>query len=490
MKLIDTGLLCPDLVADFHREKDTGFAAAAPQVQIDASESAARTQEKKQTRREKRKSSQKSSVDLLAVQPAAKHARDSSVVASPSAATSTSTTARSDGDLAPTISADSSSSVTAATVSPFTATTLNEPSSQSARISSPRASRRKRKPTSVLLLNWADKLDQEEVRLVPRTSTLSSTSAEPSVAGSVAAPAQIEQREQSKQPNSPIQSKSTSAEAQSSPEMREEHKDTPSFSKVKSRHSRLQQQCPHCAYTSGRCDSLKNHIRTHTGERPFECPHCPYKASQSRNLRKHLQKHALGSLHCTHIGCTFVALQPRMLKSHLYTHKSESYQCPRCIFETKCERTLQIHAMQCVQSHHSGSTSGQLPYGCPLCPFKTVTIHSLHQHIGIHVDATTLMCQKQEVAASRSITSVYDSRQAASNPGSPVLGLSYVAMDKSIARASPLPTSTSTSAADSTSAPSSSSEHIRLAAANIMKTLASMPLGGFAGSLLESTSVE
>ncbi|XP_050697779.1 zinc finger protein 219-like isoform X4 [Eriocheir sinensis] len=49
--------------------------------------------------------------------------------------------------------------------------------------------------------------------------------------------------------------------------------------------------CGFCGKTFVRSDVLVQHIRTHTGEKPYPCPHCPYRASQRTHLRLHLRRH-------------------------------------------------------------------------------------------------------------------------------------------------------------------------------------------------------
>ncbi|XP_037796468.1 zinc finger protein 84-like [Penaeus monodon] len=50
-------------------------------------------------------------------------------------------------------------------------------------------------------------------------------------------------------------------------------------------------QCPYCNHTTVRKDHMSKHIRTHTGEKPFDCPHCPYRSSTKYALNKHIRVH-------------------------------------------------------------------------------------------------------------------------------------------------------------------------------------------------------
>lgn len=80
-------------------------------------------------------------------------------------------------------------------------------------------------------------------------------------------------------------------------------------------------KCPQCDKRFFDKQTLKSHLRTHSGERPFPCPHC------SRRLSS---KHAL--------------------KAHVRIHTNESpYTCPHCPLKFKHRASINHH----VKSKHS-----------------------------------------------------------------------------------------------------------------------------------------
>ncbi|CAG8512759.1 30426_t:CDS:1 [Racocetra persica] len=55
-------------------------------------------------------------------------------------------------------------------------------------------------------------------------------------------------------------------------------------------------QCPYCIKRFSRPSSLKIHINSHTGEKPFVCtePGCGRRFSVHSNMRRHLRVHRIG----------------------------------------------------------------------------------------------------------------------------------------------------------------------------------------------------
>lgn len=50
-------------------------------------------------------------------------------------------------------------------------------------------------------------------------------------------------------------------------------------------------QCDYCSYRTARKWSLNLHLKTHTGSKPFKCPNCMYRASRKDVLKVHMKTH-------------------------------------------------------------------------------------------------------------------------------------------------------------------------------------------------------
>ncbi|XP_066276473.1 oocyte zinc finger protein XlCOF7.1-like isoform X2 [Branchiostoma lanceolatum] len=61
---------------------------------------------------------------------------------------------------------------------------------------------------------------------------------------------------------------------------------------VDENHKKGLRRCPHCAYTTVHATTMKRHMFTHTGEKPFACSLCSYTTSRKYSLDHHMNNHA------------------------------------------------------------------------------------------------------------------------------------------------------------------------------------------------------
>ena len=95
---------------------------------------------------------------------------------------------------------------------------------------------------------------------------------------------------------------------------------------IRTHDKQLQYKCDTCGKHYAVERNLKAHMRKHTGELPYSCPHCTREYWNKTLLQRHMLSHGEKAHKCDLCGMRFA--RPDTLKVHIKTHTGErNYKC-------------------------------------------------------------------------------------------------------------------------------------------------------------------
>ncbi|XP_023230411.1 zinc finger protein 184-like [Centruroides sculpturatus] len=145
-------------------------------------------------------------------------------------------------------------------------------------------------------------------------------------------------------------------------------------------------QCNTCGKRFKYKHILENHIRIHTGERPFVCNICGIRFSNSGILINHKRVHSEGQkFKCNYPNCTFDTKYKSNLLRHVKETHSQGKSSQKQSKDTKerkyrCNTCPKSFILPSALKQHMLSHSNEKQYSCDICKMKFRYKYSLNRH--------------------------------------------------------------------------------------------------------------
>jgi len=141
--------------------------------------------------------------------------------------------------------------------------------------------------------------------------------------------------------------------------------------------------CDQCSYKTAAPGDMKNHKRTHTGERPYVCHICCKTFSTSSHLNRHIKGVHMGEkVHNSYSSkgeknflcdiCSLAFSTPQTLRMHKESiHEGIRYDCDQCDYKATDKGNL---------ARHVATIHGGIKFGCQECGYQASSKQTLKNH--------------------------------------------------------------------------------------------------------------